>query len=82
MLYCRALTEVHSKLSIMEFLTMFLRVHGLLHLATDLDQAELYVKSLNATFTALVATHAFSSMKLIQVNVYYTPDCCFIVVIL
>lgn len=51
---------------------MFLRVHSLLHLATDLNQAELCVKSINATFTALIATGAFSSMRLNQVCIIYT----------
>lgn len=64
-----ALPEVHTKLNLNEFVAMFLRVHGLLHLANDLDHAELCVQRVNSTFTALVATHAFSSTKLIQMTV-------------
>lgn len=48
---------------------MFVRVHGLLYTSTDLDQAELGVRSLNATLTPLVATQSFTEQRLIQMTV-------------
>ncbi|KAK5649581.1 hypothetical protein RI129_000610 [Pyrocoelia pectoralis] len=63
-----AITEVQNKLTVNEFIRMFIRVHGLLYSATDLDQAELGVKSLNATLTPLVATQSFTDQKLIQIT--------------
>lgn len=52
-----------------EFIQLFLCVHGLLHTATDLDQAELGVKSMNATLTALVATQSFTTEKLLEITI-------------
>ncbi|KAF5290808.1 hypothetical protein FQR65_LT11512 [Abscondita terminalis] len=63
-----AITEVQTKLTVNEFIRMFVRVHGLLYSATDLDQAEFGVKSLNATLTPLVATQSFTEHKLIQIT--------------
>lgn len=62
--------EINSKLTQSEFILMFLKVHALLHTVTELDKAELYVKTLNGTFTALVATQGFTSTKLIQVRFF------------
>lgn len=63
-----AITEVQTKLNVNEFIRMFIRVHGLLYSATDLEQAELGVKSLNSTLTPLVATQSFTGHKLIQIT--------------
>ncbi|KAK4881318.1 hypothetical protein RN001_004637 [Aquatica leii] len=64
-----AITELQTKLTVNEFIRMFVRVHGLLYSATDLDQAEFGVKSLNSTLTPLVATHSFTEHKLIQITI-------------
>lgn len=64
----RSIPEGHSKLSQNEFILIFLRVHSFLHTVTNLDQAETHIKTLNATFTALVATQVFSATKLIQIT--------------
>lgn len=40
----------------------------MLHTATELQQAEIGVKSMNATLTALVATQSFTTEKLIEIT--------------
>lgn len=60
--------EGHTKITQNEFILIFLKVHSLLHTITNLNQAENHIKTLNATFTALVATQMFSSTKLIQIT--------------
>ncbi|KAJ3639053.1 hypothetical protein Zmor_008710 [Zophobas morio] len=62
------LEKIHSKITVNEFIQIFLCTHALLHTATDLTQAEVGVKSLNATMTALVATQSFTSEKLIKIT--------------
>jgi hypothetical protein len=62
------LEKVHSKITVNEFIQIFLCTHALLHTATDLGQAEVGVKSLNATMTALVATQSFTTEKLIKIT--------------
>lgn len=61
--------EVQSKLTVNEFIRIFIQVHGLLYTATDLNQADLGVKTLNGTLTPLVATQSFTEQKLIQMTV-------------
>lgn len=56
-------------MAVTEFIKMFVKVHALLHSATDLEQAELCVKSLNATLTPLVATQSFTAHQLLQIIV-------------
>lgn len=54
----------------MEKLTrLFLHVHGLLHTTTQLNEAEIGIKSINATLTAQVATQSFTSEELIEMTV-------------
>lgn len=43
-------------------------MHGLLHTATDLNQAKTGVKTLNAALTALVATESFTVEKLLEMT--------------
>lgn len=43
-------------------------MHGLLHTATDLQQAKIGVKTLNSTLTALVATESFTTEKLLEMT--------------
>lgn len=56
-------------MSVNDFIRLFLKAHGLLYTTTDLKQADLCVKSINATLTALVATQSFTSSKLIKMTV-------------
>ncbi|KAI4460147.1 smg-7 suppressor with morphological effect on genitalia protein 7 [Holotrichia oblita] len=65
--------EIQTKMSVSKLVRLFLHIHGLLRTTTDLDQAEIGVKSINATLTALVATQSFTSDKLIKmvvINMY------------
>lgn len=62
------ITENTSKLTLSEFIQLFLSVHGLLHTATDLQQAKIGVKTLNSTLTALVATESFTTEKLLEMT--------------
>nr|XP_022900035.1 protein SMG7-like [Onthophagus taurus] len=63
------LVEIQTKMSANKLLRTFLHTHGLLNSAIDLKQAEVGVKSINATLTALVATQSFSADKLIKMTV-------------
>lgn len=56
-------------MSVNDFERLFLKVHGLLYTTTNLKQADLCVKSINATLTALVATQSFTSDKLVKMTV-------------
>lgn len=56
-------------MSVNKLIRLFLHIHGLLRTTTDLNQAEIGVKSINATLTALVATQSFTSDKLIKMAV-------------
>lgn len=56
-------------MSVNDFIRLFLKVHGLLYTITNLKQADLCVKSINATLTALVATQSFTADKLIKMTV-------------
>lgn len=65
----RPVTEIQTKMSVNDFTRLFLQVHGFLHSFTELEQADLGVKSINATLTALVATQSFTANKLIKMTV-------------
>ncbi|XP_066993388.1 nonsense-mediated mRNA decay factor SMG7 [Anabrus simplex] len=58
--------EGRNKLSTSEYVSVFLKLHGLLHTGTQLAQAERYVKILTTTLTAHVATESLTSWKLVQ----------------
>lgn len=58
--------EGRSKLSVSEYVAVFLKLHGLLHNSSDLQEAEKYVKVLTTTLTAHVATESLTSWKLVQ----------------
>lgn len=62
------LEKVQTKITVSEFIQIFLSTHALLHTITDLKQAEIGVKTLNSTMTALVATQSFTFEQLIQVT--------------
>lgn len=69
----RPITEVQTKMSVNKLIRLFLHIHGLLRTTTDLNQAEIGVKSINATLTALVATQSFTAdklMKMVVINMY------------
>jgi len=55
-----------NKLSVSEYVAVFLKLHGLLHSSSDLQEAEKYVKTLTTTLTAHVATESLTSWKLVQ----------------
>lgn len=60
--------ENSTKLTLSEFIQLFLCVHGLLHTATDLTQATIGVKTLNSALTALVATESFTTEQLLEMT--------------
>nr|CAD7443175.1 unnamed protein product [Timema bartmani] len=65
--------EGRTKLSVSEYTSVFLKLHGLLHIGADLNLADQYVKLLTATLTAHVATESLSSWRLVQmlaINLY------------
>lgn len=56
-------------LSSNEFVTLFLKVHALLHLTTEIIPCAVHVRLLSTSLTAHVATESFSSVNLVQVNI-------------
>lgn len=60
--------KVQTKITVSEFIQIFLSTHALLHTATDLKQAEIGVKTLIATMTALVATQSFTIEQLTKIT--------------
>lgn len=58
--------EGRNKLSVSEYVAVFLKLHGLLHNCMDLQEAEKCVKVLMTTLTAHVATESLTSWKLVQ----------------
>lgn len=60
--------ENEGILSTSEFITLFLKVHALLHLSTDILPCSTYVRLLSTSLTAHVATESFTSINLIQVS--------------
>lgn len=62
-----------TKLNSQEYIAVFLKLHGIIHILGDLKLACLYSKQLTETLTALVATESFSSWMLVQmlvINLY------------
>ncbi|KAG5312350.1 SMG7 protein, partial [Acromyrmex insinuator] len=62
-----------TKLNSQEYITLFLKLHGIIHILGDLKLACSYSKQLTETLTALVATESFSSWMLVQmlvINLY------------
>ncbi|XP_014204668.1 protein SMG7 [Copidosoma floridanum] len=65
--------ESKAKLTSQEYIAVFLKLHGVLYNLGNLCVATTYVKLLNDTLTALVATESFTSWKLVQmliINLY------------
>ncbi|XP_058791752.1 nonsense-mediated mRNA decay factor SMG7-like [Phymastichus coffea] len=65
--------EGKTKLSSQEYIAVFLKFHGVIYNLGDLRVATTYVKLLNDTLTALVATESFSAWRLVQmlvINLY------------
>lgn len=60
--------KIQTKMTVNEFLQLFLCTHGYFHSASELRQAELSVKSLNSVMTALVATQSFTRDMLIKIT--------------
>ncbi|KAL0112158.1 hypothetical protein PUN28_011918 [Cardiocondyla obscurior] len=62
-----------TKLNSQEYIAIFLKLHGIIHVLGDLKLACSYSKQLTDTLTALIATESFSSWMLIQmlaINLY------------
>ncbi|KYN00366.1 PREDICTED: protein SMG7-like [Cyphomyrmex costatus] len=62
-----------TKLNSQEYITVFLKLHGIVHILGNLKLACSYSKQLTETLTALVATESFSSWMLVQmlvINLY------------
>ncbi|XP_056644839.1 nonsense-mediated mRNA decay factor SMG7-like [Diorhabda sublineata] len=65
--------KIQTKMTVNEFIQLFLCTHGYFHTGTELKQAELSVKSLNSVMTALVATQSFTRdmlIKMTTINLY------------
>ncbi|CAH1236385.1 unnamed protein product [Diabrotica balteata] len=60
--------KIQTKMTVNEFIQLFLCTHGYFHTASELKQAELSVKSLNSVMTALVATQSFTRDMLIKIT--------------
>ncbi|KAK6641585.1 hypothetical protein RUM44_013300 [Polyplax serrata] len=58
--------EGHNKLSCYEYVTTFLKLHGLLHSNMELETAEKLVQILATSLTAHIATESLSCWKLVQ----------------
>lgn len=61
--------KIQNKMTVNEFIQLFLCTHGYFHTITELKQAELAVKSLNSIMTALVATQSFTKDMLIKITI-------------
>lgn len=61
--------KIQTKMTVNEYIQLFLCAHGYFHTVTDVKQAELAVKSLNSVMTALVATQSFKKQELIKVTI-------------
>lgn len=68
--FLRVKLEGHGKLTAYEYVSAFLKLHGLLHSNSELETAEKLVQILTTSLTAHIATESLSSWKLVQV--YYT----------
>ncbi|XP_039287814.1 protein SMG7 [Nilaparvata lugens] len=58
--------EGRTKLTSSEYVMLFLKLHAMLHLSSELDSCAGYVQLLTETLTAHIATQSFSSCKLVQ----------------
>ncbi|KAF7286748.1 hypothetical protein GWI33_004371 [Rhynchophorus ferrugineus] len=61
--------KIQTKMTVNEYIQLFLCTHGYFHTVTDIKQAQLAVKSLNSVMTALVATQSFKKEELIKITV-------------
>lgn len=61
--------KIPTKMTVNEFIQLFLCTHGYFHTATELKQAEVAVKGLNSIMTALVATQGFTGEMLIKITI-------------
>ncbi|CAG9773080.1 unnamed protein product [Ceutorhynchus assimilis] len=63
------LENIQTKMTVNEYIRLFLSAHGHFHIVTDLKQAQLQVQSLNSVMTALVATQSFKKQQLIKITI-------------
>lgn len=61
--------EMQPKMTVNEFIRVFLRAHSLLHTDYDLIQARICVESITAALTALIATQSFTTDSLVKMTV-------------
>ncbi|XP_050293597.1 nonsense-mediated mRNA decay factor SMG7-like isoform X2 [Anthonomus grandis grandis] len=63
------LEKIQTKMTVSEYIQLFISTHGHFHMLSDLKQAELSVKSLNSVMTALVATQSFKKQELLEITI-------------
>ncbi|XP_066147417.1 nonsense-mediated mRNA decay factor SMG7-like isoform X1 [Euwallacea fornicatus] len=61
--------KIQTKMTVNEYIQLFLCAHGHFQTMLDIKQAQLAVKSLNSVMTALVATQSFKTKELIKISV-------------
>ncbi|KAH1005913.1 hypothetical protein HUJ04_006814 [Dendroctonus ponderosae] len=63
------LERIQTKMSVNDYIQLFLCAHAHFHCVLDIKQAALAVQSLNSVMTALVATHSFKRQELIKITI-------------
>lgn len=63
------LEKLQTKMTVNEYIQLFLCAHGYFHTVADVKQALLVVQSLNSVMTALVATQSFKKQELIKITI-------------
>lgn len=63
------LEKVTTKMTVNEYVQLFLCVHGHFQTLLDIKQAQVAVQSLNSVMTALVATQSFTKQELVKITV-------------
>ncbi|XP_060526305.1 nonsense-mediated mRNA decay factor SMG7-like [Cylas formicarius] len=61
--------KIQTKMTVNEFIQLFLCTHGYFHTVTELKKGQLTVKSLNSVMTALVATQSFKMEELVKITI-------------
>lgn len=61
--------RIQTKMTVNDYIQLFLCAHAHFHCVLDIKQAELAVQSLNSVMTALVATHSFKRQELIKITI-------------
>lgn len=61
--------KLHNRMTVNEFINLFICTHGYLYTLTELCQAQTIVENLGTIMTALVATQSFTEDKLIKMTI-------------